>query len=108
MKQAWRFIRQWWWAFVGIAGGIFLLVWRIIASKPGGGAVIDPPVPTPTLSERAKVEVERVRLEGEVEKAKVAATADAHREEIARIEETGKTDPKEARRQLAAHLARNL
>lgn len=107
MNHVRRFVRQWWWAFVAVAGGVFLLVWRILASRPGGEP-IDPPATTPTLSERAKVEVERVRLEGEVEKAKVTATADAHREEIARIEETGKTDPKEARRQLAAHLARNL
>lgn len=108
MTAAWRFIRQWWWAFVAVAATVFFVVWRF-TTRPGkgtGGGGTDP-LP-PTLADRAKQEVERVRLEGEVEKAKVTATAEAQRSEIERIEEVGKTDPKEARRQLAGWLGRNL
>jgi hypothetical protein len=107
MKQAWRFVRQWWWAFVAVAATVFLVVWRFTSKSgtgTGGGAE---PV-QPSVADRAKAEVERVRLEGEIEKAKVTATADAHRAEIDRIEEVGKSDPKEARRQLAGWLGRNL
>lgn len=104
MKKAWRFVRQWAWAILAAAGGLLLLVWRVMAMK----SPVQTEPGTPTVSDRAKVEVERIRLEGEVEKAKVAAVAEVHREEIARIEEVGKSDPKEARRQLASWLNDNL
>lgn len=110
MKQAWRWVRQWWWVIVAAVAGILGLVWRIMAAQPKrGGDGVDPLLPPPpTLTERANVEVERVRLEGEVEKARVTATADAHRAELDRIEETAKADPAAARRQLAGFLAKNL
>ena len=105
MKKAWRFVRQWAWAILAAAGGLLFLVWRVMAMR--SPVQTDQPG-TPTVSDRAKVEVERIRLEGEVEKAKVTAVAEVHREEIARIEEVGKSDPKEARRQLASWLNDNL
>lgn len=106
MTKVWRFIRRWWWVFVAVAAGLFLVAWRLMA-KPGGS---DQPVPpqVPTLAERARQEVERVRLEGEVEKARAKAAADAQRAEIARIEELGESQPAEARRQLADWLQRHF
>ncbi len=110
MQAAWRFIRQWWWAFVAVASGIFLLAWRLMAR--GGGndpfSTLPGEPPRPTFSERAEEKVERVRLEGEVEKAKVNTTAEASRAELERIEEVGKTDPRAARRQLSDFLTRSL
>jgi len=106
MTQVWRTVRKWWWVLVAVAAGIFLIAWRLMA-KPGGP---DQPVPpqVPTLADRARQEVERVRLEGEVEKARAKAAADAQRSEIDRIEELGQSKPVEARRQLAEWLQRNL
>lgn len=108
MKQAWRFVRQWWWLIVAVVATVIAVVWGFM-SKPGRGNGGGPPAPLPpTFADRAKEEVERVRLEGEVEKARVTATADAQRAEIDRIEEVGKTDPKAARAQMASWLGRNL
>lgn len=109
IKQAWRFIRQWWWAFVVVAATVFAVVWGFMSKSGGGSGGGGTPEPKlPTFADRAKEEAERVRLEGEVEKARVKATADVHRAEIDRIEELGETDPKAARRQLAGWLGRNL
>jgi hypothetical protein len=49
-----------------------------------------------------------VRLEGEVEKARVKATATVCNEQLDDIEVIGREDPAEARRQLAFWLANNL
>lgn len=106
MKQVSRFIRRWWWAFVAVAAGVFVLVWRLMAVRKTSPDPV--PVQVPTIADRARQEVDRVVLEGEVEKAKVTAQADAQREELSRIEEVGKTNPREARRQLSDWLTRNL
>lgn len=65
-------------------------------------------VPVKTLKERAQEQVERVRLEGEIERARVVATAEAQREQLENIDIVGKDNPAEARKQLASWLARNL
>ena len=106
MKQVSRFVRRWWWAFVAVAAGIFVLVWRLLAIRQPKA---DPePSPVPALADRARVEVERIQLEGEVEKAKVSAQAEVQKAELERIEEMGKSDPREARRLLSLWLTRNL
>lgn len=105
-KKLSRFVRRWWWAFVGVAMGIFVLVWRLMAIRqPSSGQL---PAQLPTIADRARQEVERVRLEGEVEKARVVASADAQRVELDQIEEVAKENPREARRQLSTWLSRNL
>jgi len=104
----WRFIKRWWWTFlVGAAaiGGVVLL---ILLPKKDETTPMPGEPPRRTFKERAEVEVERVRLEGEVEKAKATATADVQRVELDVIEEVGKEDPVEGRRQIAAWMARNL
>lgn len=62
----------------------------------------------PKFLDKARVEVERIHLEGEVEKARVRATADAQRAELDRIEEQGREDPVAAREALSAFLNNNL
>jgi hypothetical protein len=107
VKLVWRFIKRWWWTFlVGAAAiaGVLVLILIPRDQRPRAGGE----TPKRTFKDKAKEEVERVRLEGEVEKARITATADVHREEIDRIEEIGQTDPAEGRRQLAAWLASNL
>ncbi len=102
MTNAWRFVRTYWWVFVAAASGILLFAWRLMASRgPGVLVPVDPPV---TFTDRAREQVERVRLEGEVEKAKVNVTADVAKAELERIEEVGKIDPRAARRQLSSFL----
>ncbi len=56
----------------------------------------------------ADKEVERIRLEGEIEKARVSARAGARHEELDAIEELGKDDPVEARERLSTWLNGNL
>jgi hypothetical protein len=104
MNEAWRFVRKWWWTFLVGAAILAFVLWRIVRNPPEPGEAEVPP----QFLEAAKNQVERVRLEGEVEKARVTATADAHRVEIDRIEELGEEDPREARRQMADWLSRNL
>lgn len=65
-------------------------------------------LPPKTFKARAVEEVERVRLEGEVDKARVKATATVHNEQLDDIEVVGREDPAEARRQLAFWLTSNL
>lgn len=108
MTKVWRFIRQWWWLFLAVAGTVLAVVWRLMVMKPSRGGTASTEPKLPSFADRAHEEVERVRLEGEVEKARVTATADVHRAEIDRIEDLGTTDPKAARRQLAGWLGRNL
>lgn len=107
MSQVWRFLRRYWWTFlIGAAAvcGVFLLI--LVPRKQQSRTIGEPP--SRTFKEKAKEEVERIRLEGEIEKARITATADAHRGEIDRIENIGQVDPVEGRRQLAAWLASNL
>jgi len=106
--KVWRFIKAYWWIFLAVASGIFMLVWRLMV-RPGEstGPLSEPMVP-PTFADRAREEADRIRLEGEVEKARTTAKADASRAVIDHIEEVGKTDPKEARRQLAGWISQHL
>ena len=108
MRAVWRFIKRWWWTFLlgaAAVGGVVLL---ILLPKKDETTPMPGEPPRRTFKDRAKVEVERVRLEGEVEKARTKATADVQREQIDQIEEVGKEDPEEGRRQMAAWLAANL
>lgn len=104
MAAVWRWLRKWWWVLVAAAGALGAVLFTIFASNDDPA----PPRPKSNLRERAQKEVERIRLEGEVEKARVRATADAHRAELERIEDLGDEDPVEARRQLSDWLNRNL
>ena len=104
MSKVWRFIRRWWWTFIVGAAIVAFVVWRIVRNPPEEGEEDVPP----QFLEAAKDQIERVQLEGEVEKARVRATADAQRAEIDRIEEMGQEDPREARRQMASWLSQNL
>ena len=108
MKRVWRFARRWWWAFLmgfaAIAGAIAAVVLR-----PKGDIEVSPGyVPQKTFKERAAEQVERVRLEGEIEAARVEAKAETRNEELDEIEEIGKNDPAEGRRRLASWLQNNL
>ena len=104
MNAVGRFIRKWWWVFLIAAVTVAFVVWRIL--RPTSNPT-DPLVP-PKFLDRAHDEVERIHLEGEVEKARVRATADAQRAELDRIEEQGKEDPQAAREALSGWLNANL
>lgn len=111
MDRVWRALRLSWWLVVGVgaaAVGLLavLVFWRqgrreAITWRPG--MQVKKP-----LRERAQEEVERVRLEGELEKAKAKAYAQTQRAELRRIENRGKEDPKVARQHLARWLQDNL
>ena len=104
-----RWLRRWWWAFVaGAAAVVGIALGAMAASRRGNPPANPGTPPQRPLRERARDEVERVHLEGEVEKARIQATAEAQHQELDVIEETGRADPVEARRQLASWLQRNL
>jgi DNA-binding XRE family transcriptional regulator len=107
MKEAIRFVRQWWWAFVAVAAGVFAVAWRFMAMRGGDASKPEPSV-VPSLAERARSEVERVRLEGEVEKARATTKAEAAHQTLNQIEEEAKADPVAARRKLASWMQGNL
>lgn len=108
MLKVWRWLKRWWWTIlVGVGTVAGFLFWLLMPkpkrdSTPGGSP------PPRTFKERAKEEVERVRLEGEVEKARVTAKADVQNQQLDDIEVIGREDPVEARRQLASWLTSNL
>ena len=104
MNPVWRFIRRWWWTIVAVAASVGIGLFFLFLGDGSG----NPELPKSNLKERAEKEVEVVRLEGEVEKARVSARAEAQHEELNRIEELGKEDPVEARKQLSGFLNRNL
>ena len=108
MRKVRRWLKRYWWTFlVGAAavGGIFLAILTPRRRTPDP----DANVPSkPTFREQAEREVEVVKLEGEVEKARVTARADVQREQIDEIEVVGKDDPAEGRRQMASWLRDNL
>jgi len=108
MKKVWRFVRRWWWAFLvavaAVAGAVATALLR--PKRPTNSDPLTPP--QPTFREVAEKQVERVRLEGEVEKARITATADAQRERIQEIEAKGQDDPKAARAELAEWLRNNM
>ena len=109
LKKIWRFIKRWWWTvLIGAAAVGGALLWML---KPKvRRRNIDPAglPPQRTFKEKAREEVERVRLEGEIEKVRVKATADVHREKLDEIEIIGRNDPAEGRRELANWLSSNL
>lgn len=108
MKKVWRFIRRWWWAFLAGAAAVLGVVATILL-RPKRDTNPDPLEPKqPTFREVADNQVERIRLEGEVEKARVTARADAQRERIQEIEAKGQEDPKAARAELAEWLRNNM
>lgn len=105
MKKIERFIRRYWWVIILGAGIVFSIVWKIFGPR---GTPVDDSVSAPTFVEKARDKIERVHLEGEVEKAKIRATADAEKKVIEAIEKKGETDPKGAREDIAAWIAANL
>jgi len=108
MRKVWRFIRRWWWAFLF---ALATVLWVIITIILRGGRKTNPDPtipPKPTFREIADNQIERIKLEGDVEKARVVARADAQRERIDEIEAKGKEDPKAARAELAEWLRNNL
>lgn len=112
MDKVWRFFRQAWWLVVGLVAAVMgvgaLLVFRGSGGRPEA-TTWRPGQETPKpLRERAREEVERVRLEGELEKAHKRAYAQVQRAELRHIEQQAKEDPKGARRNLATWLQRNL
>ena len=108
-KKVWRFIRRWWWALLmvlaAIAGAVAAALLRPketnIESSPGH-------LPQKTFKDRAREQVERVRLEGEIERARVQAKAQAQQEQLDEIEQIGENDPVEGRRRLASFLQSTL
>lgn len=105
MKKALRVLKRWWWVAAGAIAAALFVLWQILKPKGSGS---EPAPGLPRFAERAKAEAERVRLEGEVEKAKIRATGDAQRQEIESIEEKAKEDPVQARQDMAEWLAKNL
>ncbi len=106
MAKAKRFVRRWWHLIVlglGITGWV---LWRMF--KPRAPGVVELEPEPPKFLEMARVEVERVHLEAEVEKVKVRTIAEVELKQIDAIEEKGKDDPAAARAELAAFLAANL
>lgn len=92
---------------MGVGAAVGFLFWLLLP-KPKRDSSPGQLPPPKTFKERAQVQVERVRLEGEVEKARVEATADVQNQQLDDIEVVGREDPVEARRQLASWLTGNL
>ena len=106
MTKAKRFVRKWWYLILLGLGATAWVLWQVFKPRAPGAAVLEPE--PPKFLEMARVEVERVHLEGEVEKAKVRTVAKIQSKQIDEIEEKGKDDPAAARAELAAFLAANL
>lgn len=110
MKKIVRFCKRWWWAFLASAGMVLGVAVSLLVprrkSTPIPKTTND--LPRPTFAERARVEVSRVRLEGDVEKARIQARTEAHITQLNEIETTGKTDPEAGRRMLAVWIKNNL
>jgi hypothetical protein len=108
LEKAKRFLRKFWWALVLGAGLLFSVLWWLFDRRATGSSGSVTSLPKPTFSERAKTELDRVRFEGELEKAKVKAEADAHIAELETIEKLAEDNPSEGRRQLSNWLRDNL
>jgi hypothetical protein len=109
--KAWRFLKKWWWTFVlgaatvlSVVGGALFLSAR---KKEEEHNRIDS-IKKPSFKERAATQIERVHLEGEVERARIETRYKERKSEIDEIEEIGKEDPAEARKRLAEWLTNNL
>lgn len=88
-------------AIVGAIATILLRPKPGIEESPGY-------VPPKTFKERAAEQVEYVRLEGEIEKARVQTKAEIEDDELDEIEQIGENDPVEGRRLLSRWLTQNL
>jgi len=108
MLKVWRWLKKWWWTIVVGAATVAGFLFWLLLPKPKRDSSPGQPPPQKTFKERAQEQVERVRLEGEIEKARVKATADAQNQQLDDIEVVGRDDPAEARRQLASWLTGNL
>lgn len=109
MRRAWRFVRRWWWAFVGVGATALASVLAVLlTSRSCDGDRSPGSLPERKWGDRARQEVERARFEGEIERARVKATAEAQRKQLEGIEIVAQTDPAEARRWLAVWLKDNL
>jgi|SRR5210317_201383 len=97
------FLRKWWWIVASCAALVAYVVMKLFL-RPRNSDV----VPPPEFLSKARNEIEKARLEGEIEKAKAKATADVHREQLNQIEEKAKRSPAEARKELSEWLMRNL
>lgn len=110
MKPVVRFVRKWWWLLLLGIAIVATVLFKVLTGRKGSNVPIteidiDPPK---TLVDKARDKVEKVHLEGEIEKAKVRTVAEEKIKQIEAIEEKGKTEPKKAREDLAAFLAANL
>lgn len=105
MAKITRWLRKWWWLLVIGAGVALAVLWHVFGPRRAGPP---PPMQMPKLLDLARDKVEKIHLEGEVEKAKIRAVADEQRKQIAAIEDKGKADPAAARAELAAWLGKNL
>jgi len=104
IKRVARWVRKWWWAVLAAGAVVVTVLWRALTSNEAHVALS-----TNTMfAEAAKTQVERVRLEGEIEKARASAKSEQRNVEIDEIERVGETDPVEARRLVSSWLARNL
>jgi hypothetical protein len=109
MQKLWRAIRGAWWAVLAALAAVLGAVLAVLLTSrscDGDGAERRP---TPRgFESKARQEVERVRFEGEMERARVQATADAEKQALDKIEVVAEKDPAEARRWLADWLRGNL
>lgn len=109
MRQVWRFVRRWWWAFVGGAAAVLASVLASLLTSRSCDSDRSPgKVPERKLADRAREEVERARFEGEIERARIKAIALAQRAQLDHIEAVAKGDPADGRRRLAEWLKDNL
>jgi hypothetical protein len=105
MIVVWRWIKKWWWTIVfGVVTVFGFLFWLLLPKQKNDSKDSE----KLTFKEKAQTKIEYIKLEGEIEKARVKATADIHSQRLDKIEACGKYDPAEARRQLANWMAREF
>lgn len=109
-KRVWRFLRRWGWAILAVVAAILGGIIVALARKPNPAVnnTTTGHIPPVTFKQKAQQEVERVRLEGEIEKARVQATTESRHATLDTIEQVGENDPAEGRRMLATWMASNL
>lgn len=107
-KRAWRFLRKYWWVFLSVlaavAGVVIAILSRDRTTTPPG---LIKPTPK-TFKERAQEQVERIQLEGEIERARIQTKAESENADLDEIERIGNDDPVEGRKRLAEWLRANL
>lgn len=109
MRAAWRFIRRWWWVILGtLAAALGAALAIFVRPSDAEREQWEGRQRPQTFRQRAAQEVERVHLEGEVEKARVRAQTWQRNRELDEIEVIGENNPTEGRKQLAGWLAKNL